>query len=490
MSADAWTVGVTACTVVAAVGLAVLAAAAARYRRLRAENRALRKEKEVMFAFVHDVGEAFAESDSVEVGPLLDRALQYALRTTRAGAGVVYLHEPGGRILRARAVSGGVCPPPAGVIEERMDALDSPSEWIRARLMEQTLARGEGLPGEVAETGRGVLIEDAERDPRVPAHADPLLHIHSLAGVPMRFRQRVMGAMFVMNPVDGRPFLESDLNLLQALADQASASTHFALLREELDAKRRMDHDLAIARRIQKSLLPRELLHVPGLDLAAFNLPALEIGGDYYDVMAIDGEHFGIAIADVSGKGISGALLMSVCRSVLRAQAPGCTRPAEALMSLARALAPDLAEDLFVTVLYLVYNIRTREVRIARAGHERPVLDRAGGGQELVDSPGAAIGMVPPDLLAGSLRETTLVLAPGDRLTLYTDGITEAVNERDEEWGLTRLGEALRAAAGVGAAETLMLVQQRVMRFASGTSQKDDMTMVCLVANKDRDVSA
>ena len=454
-----------------------------RYRNIRRQNGELIKQKEVMFSFVHDVGEVFSERDSVDVDPLLGRALQYALRTTRAGAGVIYLMDSDGRSLRARAISGGLVP---SVIEPIPDDLlggESPSTAVRQRIMDERALIPGSLPAQVAAADRGMLFADAEIDPRVPVHHHPLVRIRSAVGVPMRFRQISMGSMFVFNPVDGMPFTEADLNLLQALADQASVSVHFAQLRDELDAKRRLDHDLSIARRIQTSLLPRNMPKVPGLDIAAFNLPANEIGGDYYDVVPVDDDHWGIAVADVSGKGVSGALMMTVCRSVLRAQAPGSIHPAPMLHSLCRVLAPDLGEDMFVTMLYLVYCPRTRELRIARAGHDRPLWDQAASGDQVqIESPGPAIGMGTPELFEQMLQETSIVLSPGDRVTLYTDGITEAVNEHDEDFGIERLKSALLQAPRASAAESLMRVQDHVIRFAGGRGQKDDMTMLCIVA--------
>lgn len=472
-----------AAAVLSLVLILMLAGLAYRYRAVRMSNRELVKQKEVMFAFVHDVGEVFSERDSVDVEPLLGRALQYALRTTQAGSGVIFIFEPDGRTLRARALSGGMVPSILHPIPETAVDTDSPSDSIRNRVLGERASSPDVLPVRVAASERGLLIPDAEIDPRVPEHTHPALRIHSLIGVPMRFRHIPMGALFVFNPVHGEPFTEADLNLLQALADQASVSVHFARLRDELDAKRRLDHDLSIARRIQTSLLPRHMPKVPGLDIAAFNLPANEIGGDYYDVLPVDAEHWGIAIADVSGKGVSGALMMTVCRSVLRAQAPGCVHPAEMLKALCRVLAPDLGEDMFVTMLYLVYNPRTREARVARAGHDRPLWDRAASGDRtVVDSSGPAIGMGSPELFEQMVQEASITLAPGDRLTLYTDGVTEAADEHDEDFGIDRLKSALEGARGAGAADTLAHVQQEVMRFAGGRGQKDDMTMLCLVA--------
>lgn len=460
--------------------LLLLAVLWKRYRWVSRRNRALLKEKEVIFGFVHDVGDVFADTDAVETEALLERALYYALRTTRAGAGAAYLFDPGDDLLRARALSG-LFPPLTGRPDPAAWRSGSMSRAVEQAVRENPVRRGEGIVGEVADFGAAVLVEDADRDPRVPRFEEELLRVRSMIAVPMRFRHRIMGVMAVVNRIDGGVFSQGDLDLLQALADQASVSLHYALLREELDAKRRMDHDLSIARRIQQSLLPRDLPHLPGIDLAAFNVPAQAIGGDYYDFIRVDDDHLGVAIADVSGKGISGALLMSVCRSVLRAKAPGCLSPAAVLRALNRVIAGDLHEDMFITALYMILDTRTLDLSVARAGHEPPILRRSGQAAcARIPSPGAAIGLGPPEFFDSVLRDAGVRLVPGDRIVLFTDGITEARNDHGEEWGIRRLLEAVAEADGVSARATLDGVQEKVLRFAGSGAPGDDMTMVAL----------
>lgn len=450
-----------------------------RWQRSRRQCEELLREKEVIFGFVHDVGEVFAEAETIEPDLLLKRVLFYALRTTRASSGAIYLVNPEKDHLEARAVSG-VFPPLTEAIDATSDPAVARSKHIENIVRTRAVHKGEGLLGAVADMGTPLLVPDAEADPRVPKHTLDFLKIHSVLLVPMRFHQSAIGVLAVVNRVDGRPFDQTDRNLLQALADQASASIHYAGLRDTLDEKKRFDHDLSVARRIQETLLPEEVPHVPGAELAAFNEPAQQIGGDYYDFVRIDDDHLGLVIADVSGKGVGGAMLMSVCRSVLRAQAPGNPSPAGVLRSINRVMSRDVAEDMFVTMLYMVLNTRTGELAIARAGHERPVVIRRDGRIESVDSPGTAIGLMPDVDFDAMLGETTIHLEPGDLVVGYTDGITEAMNTAGAEWGASAFLEACRVAAPEGAHSVLENIRQRVRRFVGDRAQYDDMTLLAV----------
>ncbi len=449
-------------------------------RRLRMERDALQQEKEVIFGFVHDVGEVFAHSEEIDLDRMLQRVLFYALRTTRAGAGVIYLMEPGETTLRARTVSG-IFPPLAGTLDPGFTKAVSKSQHLEHMIRNQHVRKGEGLIGEVADFGKAILIEDAALDSRIPRYEEEFLHIHSIVLVPMRFLQKVLGVVAVTNRVDRRPFSETDMSLLQALADQASVSVHYAGMRESLDEKKQIDYDLNVARQIQTALLPKSIPHIEGVEMGAFAHPAREIGGDYYDFIRVDEDHLGIAIADVSGKGIVGAIMMSICRSTFRAQAPGCTNPADVLIAVDRVMADDIAEDMFVSMLYMVLNIRTRELTVARAGHERPALSQAGKrGFTIVDSPGIAMGIADMDAFEASIKPVTVPLQAHDVVVAYTDGVTEAMNVRGEEWGIDNFLEAVSIAAPEGANSVLNNVQQRLLRFVGDMGQYDDMTLLAL----------
>lgn len=453
-----------------------------RIRRLAAERAALMQEKQVVFSFLYDVAEVFAEKDTVDLHPLVERVLFYALRTTRAGAGALYLMEPDGETLRAHAVSR-LFPPIVGGLDEGITRALSKVRYVEGLVKKQTIRRGDGLVGNVAERGVAVVIEDAERDPRVPTFEMDYLQIHSILLVPMRFHHEVMGVLVVVNPVDGHPFLQSDLNLLQALADQASVSINFAKYTVALDEKRRLDYDMGIARDIQRGLLPKKIPQIPNIEIAAFSVPAREIGGDYYDFISIDDEHLGIVIADVSGKSVGGAMVMSMCRSLLRTIAPTSLSPAHVLRSLNGAMSESIAEDMFISVLYMVLSTRTHELVVARAGHVPPIVNPRDGGEPwAIETNGVAVGMMDPETFDSVLDEGRASLSAGDMVVAYTDGVTEAMDQRQHEWGLLNLIKTMQITSvdGEDMADLAGNVQRKLLKFVGNTPQYDDMTLVAL----------
>lgn len=458
-----------------------------RLRCTRKERDALLQEKEIIFNFVHDVSEAFAESTNgvPQTDFLLKRVLFYAQQTAKARAGAIYFREPDGEILRVRAASG-LFPPIVGGAASEPEPGGGFFQCVETMVRDQSARAGEGLVGTVAAQGAPLLIEDAERDPRVPRFRSEFLQIQSILLVPMRFQNTVLGVLGVVNRIDDAPFIQADLNLLQALADQASVTIYYAKFNEELDKKRVLDDDLRVARRIQMALLPTKIPQAPGLEIAAFSLPAREIGGDFYDFVAIDDEHIGLTIADVSGKGVTGAILMSICRSVFRAHAPGCLSPGAVLKAINRIIIGDIHEDMFISMLYCILNIRTMEITLACAGHPRPLLISAGGQAVPVEASGVAIGLVDTDMFDRRLQEATIKLQPGDLWVLFTDGVTEAMNAEHKEWGLANLQRAVLAGTRAGpvpskvggAAAIVARVRQELLAFAGDVAQYDDMTLV------------
>ena len=470
------------CVVQVAV-LIVVGLLLVRIRRLTRQRNILLREKDVVFNFVYDIGEVFAETDSVDVGALLKRVVYYAQRTTGASSGVLYLLEGDDETLRAQAV-GGVFPPLSGHVDQGIETAFSKIRYVERLVRRETIRVGEGLVGEVMARGLPTLIEHAENDPKVPQYKQDFLVIRSLLLVPMRFRHKVIGVMGVANRMDGGIFGQVDLNLLQALADQASVSIHYARFSAALDEKRRMDYDLGIAKKIQTTLLPKDLPNIEGVDLAAFSVAAQQIGGDYYDFVDVDDSHVGLVIADVSGKGVSGAIVMSICRSVLRVEAPGCLSPALVLKKVNRLLSRDLSEDMFVSILYMVLNTKTHEMILARGGHVHPILNTGSGEPSTIKSGGIAMGLADTATFDEMLEEKNVWLKPGDIVVAYTDGVTEAQDRNENEWGILNLVKAIQTTAleGRGAQAVATNVRQRLLQFAGDTPQYDDMTLVALRA--------
>ncbi len=448
--------------------------------RLRRQRDVLLQEKEATLGFVHNVGEVFADSENIEMDSLLTRVLHYAVRTCKAGSGAIHLVNSKASRLEARAVSG-VFPPPFETEAARIELERGATEALEKMVRNMPVPLGKGLIGETAVLGNSVLVEDAEIDARIPRLQAEFLKIRTMLVVPMRFGNHTIGVMTLVNRIDGGRFALSDLNLAQALAAQASVPIHYAGLQEALEEKRQLDRDMQIAQQIQNSLLPQELPSYPSVELAAFNLPAMEIGGDYYDCIQIDEKHIGLAIADVSGKGVGGALMMAVCRSVLRVNAPNVYDPAAMLCTLNETLASNLADDMFISMLYMVLNLETHQLSFARAGHEAPILVRRGETRaERPESSGMVIGLVDNSIFKDAIETRNISLRPGDLLVTYTDGISEAMNAEEEEWGVENLVRSVERMAGSSAHELLNDIRQEVLDFAGNTRQYDDMTMLAL----------
>ena len=451
-----------------------------RYQALAAEHRTLVQEKEAALGFVQNVGSVFADAETVEMTHLLERVLHYAVRTCKAGSGAIYLRDNQKKTLSARALSG-VMPPLFEVEPQTLQVGPDTTQQLHSLLTEKKLTLGETLIGEVALKGNSEHIYDAEMDVRVPQTDIEFLRIRTLLLVPMRFGDDVIGVMILANRTGNSRFANSDLNLAQALAAQASVPIHYAGLQEALEQKRQLDRDMQIARQIQHSLLPQTLPWLPTVDVAGFNHPALDIGGDYYDVIEIDEKHIGLVIADVSGKGIGGALMMAVCRSVLQANAQNEYDPASMLTSLNQTLSVNLAEDMFISMLYMVLNTETHLLSYARAGHEAPlILHTDSTEMDRQETAGIAIGLVDTPTFSSITDTRNVQLKSGDLVVTYTDGITEAMNEHNQEWGLSQLIESIQTHQKDTASDLLDHIEADVLSFVGNTPQYDDMTMLAI----------
>lgn len=291
---------------------------------------------------------------------------------------------------------------------------------------------------------------------------------------------------------------ESQIDSADEIGDLARALNRMtANLREaERDkiARKALEHELGIASKIQKRLLPVERPVVSGLDIAVHWKPAKEVGGDYFDFVPVDSGHVGIVVADVSGKGVPGSLVMTMTRSLLRMAAIENPEPCDTLIEVDRAIAPDLRPGLFITATYLVLEKATLEIRLARAGHNAPLLWLAHERKmHRLETAGVAIGLDRgAGLLARELREERFRLRPGDALVLHTDGVTEAKNANDEEYGNERLARIVVAQANArkGATAIAAAVLKDLEQHRGGREISDDTTLLVLVGRESNEPEA
>ena len=247
---------------------------------------------------------------------------------------------------------------------------------------------------------------------------------------------------------------------------------------EDLLDTGRMREELEIARRIQRAFLPKAPPGLHGFEIAGWNEPCRETGGDYYDYLRLPGGRLGLAIGDVSGHGIGPALLMASARSALRALLQVDDSPGDVLGRLNDVLVGDMLEDHFMTMFVAVLDLSTNRLRYAVAGHERPLLLRAGADDfTTLDAPGMPLGIAP----GLNYPEGDVVrLRRGDLLTFLTDGLWEATDAAGDEFGYPRLKDVLRANRRASAHGIVAAVRNSTADFVGDTRQTDDLTLMVL----------
>lgn len=257
----------------------------------------------------------------------------------------------------------------------------------------------------------------------------------------------------------------------------ADLREYISTLKRTTAEKERILKELEIAKEIQQSFLPESAPEIPGFDIDGYNLPALEVGGDFYDFIPLDTRHTGLVIADVSGKGVPAALFMALSRTLIRASAHSIDDPAGSLLEANGHLVEDSKTSMFVTLFYAVLDSGAKTLTYVNAGHNPPIHIGAGSGQvRLLSARGIALGVV--DEI--SLESVKVSLAAGDLVVLYTDGVTEAMNEHDEEYGIERFTASVIRNMNGTSREIREAVVRDVTAFAGTRAQHDDITIMVL----------
>ena len=244
--------------------------------------------------------------------------------------------------------------------------------------------------------------------------------------------------------------------------------------------KKAMEHELTIATEIQANLLPKMIPKPPGLDIGAYYRPSKEVGGDYYDFIMIDDSHLGLIVADVSGKGIPGSMVMTKTQTLIRMEADrgANTSPADTLKHVNRLLARDIRKGMFVTAMYMILDLKTFELTVTSAGHNPLMVHRVDGKVEQINPSGIALGFDKGTLFDRTVKEEKVVLNRGDRFAAYTDGVVESMNEQKEEFGDERFIILIKKLAKRPSNEFVQVIAQALDEYKGAAEQHDDITLV------------
>jgi len=293
--------------------------------------------------------------------------------------------------------------------------------------------------------------------------------------VPLKVKDRMIGVINLINKKDG-PFTREDERLVGIIATQSAQVLENARLYEEEKRLQQMEHELQMARDIQQSLLPKENPRIAGVSIAGLSYPAREVGGDYYDFIPMGPKRLGVVIADVSGKGVPASLLMSNIQATLRVQAVSSGSPGHCITEANTALHKSTAADKYATLFYGILDMAEKTFTSTNAGHNAPMLMSRGTCCRRLETGGIVLGML-PDV---PFEDETIPLNSGDLLLMFSDGITEAMNDREEEFGEQRLMALLGEHAQLDPEALMAEIVSQAQAFTGGTQQQDDMTLVAI----------
>jgi PAS domain S-box-containing protein len=396
----------------------------------------------------------------LELDDLLNRIAVLMRRVVEYEILGIFLHRPGDMLELRVAI---------GYAEETIE------KWRRIPV-------GTALLGHAVRDRVTIVSQDMQADPRAVSALTADGHwTRSEVAVPLISRDRLLGGLIVESSSPDY-FSPGYVQILETLASQIAVSIENAQLFEEVRAKeKKLEMDFALARDLQSSMLPVEIRDPDGFEIAAAYKPAESLGGDYYDLVWLEDNRLGIAVGDVSGKGVAAAMTMAATRSALRFAARIITSPSQVLYHVNRRLHRDVKNRTYVSLFYGVLDVGTRQFRWSNGGHFPPLVLRRDGSVLELSKGGTLIALFDKSRYASGRTR----LAPGDVACFYTDGIIEARNATDEEFGKERLVDVLRRKSRQSAKDIVRAITGELKKFTRGADQHDDITAVILRVRED-----
>jgi sigma-B regulation protein RsbU (phosphoserine phosphatase) len=371
------------------------------------------------------------------------------------------------------------------ILLKKDDHLETHTSWgideslVRSITVESDI----DISQSVCRTGEAVIINDLPENPDVAGFID------SVMCVPIRYKSDPVGVLVAINRTDRQGFIEDDKRSLERLANFAAVAVENArLMRQQLE-KQRLEHELSLAEGVQKALLPTMDLKPEGFAIESLYLPAGQVGGDYYDFIPLSDHEFVVIVGDVSSKGVPAALMMTAVRSAIRAVVTGDKEVAELVGHINDVLCQDVLRNpgLFISLILARFDARSGRVIYTNAGHLPPQLLNVHTGRYMELRTG---GVILGQFDGFKYKSEEITLQPGDRILMYTDGVTECVDSNGEMFGRERLQRFFQSMRRNQLNEILECLRTEIGDFTlgAGETQFDDLTAVVVEYEQDNHV--
>jgi sigma-B regulation protein RsbU (phosphoserine phosphatase) len=322
-----------------------------------------------------------------------------------------------------------------------------------------------------------VVVEQPDFINVFPTASGWLIENNIYTIIPMILKSKVIGLLLFGLKHSGSQFAGKDLELLYVAANQAAISIENARLYRSEANKLRIERDLDLARKIQQSLLPKCNPNVNGLDICGQMVPAMQVGGDYYDLIPISPTRLFVVVGDVSGKGLSASLYMTKLQTMMQVACVSNRSPRDILIEINRNLYVSMEKDWFITITLALFDLEKNIVRVCRAGHA-PLLAASNGTVSAYRTQGIGVGLEKGTIFDRTLVEEEISLSSGKIFAFYSDGITEAINEKEEFFGEDKLSQLLKGKTNTSSTKLMDEIWESLKQFRGKAEQNDDMTMV------------
>lgn len=345
------------------------------------------------------------------------------------------------------------------------------------------LKQGDPLMEIIRREKRELTRYDVLEDPRYKAVSErcagDFARLNASLIIPLVYQNQVIGSLNLGEKKSGKAYNREDIELLRTIASQGAVAIENARLFQENLEKQRMEEELSIARDLQMSMLPASCPKIKGFEISATSTPAREVGGDFYDFIEMRTDLLGLVLGDVTGKSVSGALVMAASRSVFRMLSEEQLTVGEIMIRANSRTKKDIKKGMFVALLYAVLNSKDRVLSFCSAGQTHPIhFSSETGRANLLETKGDKFPLGILD--DADYQETQMALKPGDNVVFYTDGIVEAMNEEGEILGFERLLSVVEGSRGTSADALLKEILKRVDQFVGGAAQHDDITVIVI----------